>query len=223
MQVSHEELSQSLRTETSTSPPLTSGIPSPELTFRKVPPQQAGVIPLDTDFARLRLRDSQASIDTDSETGSQRGLREFREQEERIKKDLVVPRDDTEGEGEQLAFLPPSSSASHHPSHSPSSFPVLKQLTRLTSKSPPKSTISSGGNSDSFSDLSDASVSKSALEEALADHLTAGGSSVDNGENGGRRMGVAKGGGAAPKSLMGSIWGKSGKQGGASGGEGSRA
>jgi len=33
-----------------------------------------------------------------------------------------------------------------------------------------------GGGSDSFSDLSDASVSKSALEEALEEHLRRGGS-----------------------------------------------
>ena len=40
---------------------------------------------------------------------------------------------------------------------------------------PPKKADSNPG-SDSFSDLSDASISKSALEEALEEHLSKGGS-----------------------------------------------
>jgi hypothetical protein len=86
----------------------------------------------------------------------------YREQEEN--------RED-EGEEEEPAFLPSSQRTSRPPTSGkdeppPKESPVGRDVT-----SP-----GNGGGSDSFSDLSDASISKSALEEALEEHLRRGGS-----------------------------------------------
>jgi hypothetical protein len=85
----------------------------------------------------------------------------YREQEEHREDD---------GEEEEPAFLPSSPQTSRPPTagkdEPPKQSPLAKEVT-----SP-----GNGGGSDSFSDLSDASISKSALEEALEEHMRRGGS-----------------------------------------------
>jgi hypothetical protein len=84
----------------------------------------------------------------------------YREQEEHREDD---------GEEEEPAFLPSSPQTSRPPTAGkdgpPKESPLAKEVT-----SP------GNGGSDSFSDLSDASISKSALEEALEEHMRRGGS-----------------------------------------------
>jgi len=72
-------------------------------------------------------------------------------------------------------------------------------LTRPTTANKPSSLSSPPGKeesnpgSDSFSDLSDASVSKSALEEALEEHLRRGGSVAGSTMQGGGVRSIWKG------------------------------
>ena len=115
--------------------------------------------PLVPDFRKSS--DSVASSSSgDRSNSSAAALKLFKEQEERTAAGHSP-------EDEAPAFLPSSPQGSR-PQTAHNNLPPQPQ--------PPKDGDGSNQGSDSFSDLSDASVSKSALEEALEEHYRKGGS-----------------------------------------------
>ena len=114
---------------------------------------------------------SLATSSSDRSTSSAAALRLFQQEQQ-----------EPEDEEEEPAFLP-SSPQTSRPSSSHAPAPPLPPTTTIAMKDNDSPNLGS----DSFSDLSDASISKSALEEALDEHLRRGGSVAGSQMQGGVR------------------------------------